>query len=262
MSVASVLAEAEEAMRAGVIKRRGIVRPIDDSELPELPPGWRWTRLGEITRAVPHAIKRGPFGSAIRKDMFVPKGFKVYEQQHAISGDFSRGSYYITEAKFAELSAFELHPKEILVSCSGTIGKVAIVPPTIEPGIINQALLKLSLHESAMLNEYFLILFPAFFMQTDTLTNLQGTLRSTTNAAAPRAWASSRISHARLESQRCTSSDAANDRYPLTMHARSWKNAATKFARHPLIRGVGGGVDIRAPLVQCCARRLSGSANT
>jgi hypothetical protein len=88
------------------------------------------------------------------------------------------------------------------------------------------------------------------------------TLRSTTNAAAPRAWASSRISHARLESQRCTSSDAANDRYPLTMHARSWKNAATKFARHPLIPGVGGGVDIRAPLVQCCARRLSGSANT
>jgi type I restriction enzyme, S subunit len=107
--------------------------------------------------------------------MFVPKGFKVYEQQHAISGDFSKGRYCITEAKFEELRAFELHPNEVLVSCSGTVGKVAIVPATIEPGIINQALLKLSLHQSALLNEYFLILFPAFFMETDTLTNLQGT---------------------------------------------------------------------------------------
>jgi hypothetical protein len=144
-------------------------------DLAELPPGWRWTRLPEVIRPVPYAIKRGPFGSAIRKDMFVPAGFKIYEQQHAISGDFTKGRYYINEAKFEELSAFELHPGEILVSCSGTVGKVAIVPKNIERGIINQALLKLSLHQSALLNEYFLILFPAFFMETETLTNLSGT---------------------------------------------------------------------------------------
>ena len=107
--------------------------------------------------------------------MFVPTGFKIYEQQHAISGDFTKGRYYINEAKFEELSAFELHPNEILVSCSGTVGKVAIVPKDIERGIINQALLKLSLHQSALLNQYFLILFPAFFMETETLTNLAGT---------------------------------------------------------------------------------------
>ena len=107
--------------------------------------------------------------------MFVSSGFKVYEQQHAISGDFSKGRYYINKSKFEELIAFELHPNEILVSCSGTVGKVAIVPTNIERGIINQALLKLSLHQSALLNEYFLILFPAFFMETDTLTNLSGT---------------------------------------------------------------------------------------
>lgn len=107
--------------------------------------------------------------------MFVSVGFKVYEQQHAISGDFTKGRYYITEAKFQELCAFELHPNEILVSCSGTVGKVAIVPADIERGVINQALLKISLHQSALLNDYFVILFPAFFMETDTLSNLQGT---------------------------------------------------------------------------------------
>lgn len=167
--------EAQMAIHSGIIRQHGLSKPDDNSGLLELPLGWRWTRLAEITRPVPYSIKRGPFGSAIRKDMFVAQGFKVYEQQHAISGDFTKGRYYITESKFEELRAFELHPNEILVSCSGTVGKVAIVPPIIERGIINQALLKLSLHQAAILNEYFLILFPAFYMETETLTNLQGT---------------------------------------------------------------------------------------
>jgi len=174
-SVDLVSKDAKKAIRDGIIRRHGLAELVDDSELPELPLNWRWSRLAEVTRPVPYAIKRGPFGSAIRKDMFVPEGFKVYEQQHAISGDFTKGRYYITPAKFEELRAFELHPNEILVSCSGTVGKVAVVPTTIERGVINQALLKLSLHQSALLNEYFIILFPAFFMETDTLTNLQGT---------------------------------------------------------------------------------------
>lgn len=174
-SVEQVRKDAKKAIRNGIIRRHGLEETLDDRDLSDLPLGWRWTRLVEVTRPVPYAIKRGPFGSAIRKDMFVLTGFKVYEQQHAISGDFTKGSYYINEAKFDELSAFELFPGEILVSCSGTVGKVAIVPTNIDRGIINQALLKLSLHQSALLNDYFLILFPAFFMETDTLTNLAGT---------------------------------------------------------------------------------------
>jgi type I restriction enzyme S subunit len=175
VSIERVSKDAKQAIRDGIIRRHGLDEATDDSDLSELPFGWRWSRLVEVTRPVQYAIKRGPFGSAIRKDMFVPTGFKVYEQQHAIYGDFTAGRYYIDQAKFDELCAFELHPGEILVSCSGTVGKVAIVPESIEPGIINQALLKLSLHQAALLNEYFLILFPAFFMETDTLTNLSGT---------------------------------------------------------------------------------------
>lgn len=174
-SIDLVASDAEKAIRRGVIRRYGITEPSDNRELPNLPVGWQWSRLCEVVNPVPYAIKRGPFGSAIRKDMFVSSGFKVYEQQHAISGDFSKGRYYINRAKFEELNAFELHPDEVLISCSGTVGKVAIVPPVIERGIINQALLKISLHQSALLNKYFLILFPAFFMETDALTNLSGT---------------------------------------------------------------------------------------
>jgi type I restriction enzyme S subunit len=71
----------------------------------------------------------------------------VYEQKHAIKNDFEIGEYFVNEEKFFELKAFELKPRDIIISCSGTIGKIAVAPHNIIPGIINQALLKISLNE-------------------------------------------------------------------------------------------------------------------
>ena len=39
---------------------------------------------------------------------------------------------------------FEIKPNDIIMSCSGTMGKVAIIPENAPKGIINQALLKLT----------------------------------------------------------------------------------------------------------------------
>jgi type I restriction enzyme S subunit len=53
--------------------------------------------------------------------------------------------YFIDEAKFNEMKRFELKTGDLIMSCSGvTLGRVAIVPDNIPPGIINQALLKLT----------------------------------------------------------------------------------------------------------------------
>lgn len=71
-------------------------------------------------------------------------GYKVYEQQHAIQDNFDIGHYYITEEKFKEMKVFSVRPNDLIVSCSGTMGRIAIVPSNVEPGIINQALLKLA----------------------------------------------------------------------------------------------------------------------
>lgn len=87
---------------------------------------------------------RGPFGGSLKKEIFVKDGFLVYEQYHAINNDFSYGRYYIDEQKFLEMKRFEVFPGELLISCSGTMGKVAIVPDNHKKGIINQALLKLT----------------------------------------------------------------------------------------------------------------------
>ncbi len=101
--------------------------------------GWATKTLGEICGFV-----RGPFGGSLKKSVFVADGFAIYEQQHAIYNQFNDIRYFINDAKFREMQRFELHPNDLIMSCSGTMGKVAVVPGNIRRGVINQALLKLT----------------------------------------------------------------------------------------------------------------------
>jgi type I restriction enzyme S subunit len=101
--------------------------------------GWVQTALGKFCEFV-----RGPFGGSLKKAIFVADGYAVYEQQHAIYDQFDDVRYYINEDKFSEMKRFELRPGDLIMSCSGTMGRVAIAPMSIRRGIINQALLKLT----------------------------------------------------------------------------------------------------------------------
>ena len=94
--------------------------------------------LGEVCKFI-----RGPFGGSLKKECFQNDGYAVYEQQHAIYGSLEF-RYFISAEKYNELQRFEVKPGDLIVSCSGTIGKVLIIPPDAPRGIINQALLKLT----------------------------------------------------------------------------------------------------------------------
>ena len=134
----------------------------------EYPKNWAVARLKEICEKNNAAIKRGPFGSSITKSMFVPKGkdtFKIYEQGNAIRKDINYGSYYITKDKFKSLRAFEVKPGDVIISCAGTIGETFIIPSKMEPGIINQALLKLTLDTSIIDKDFFLLEFKSLSSQ-------------------------------------------------------------------------------------------------
>ena len=99
---------------------------------------WVEKKLGEVCKFV-----RGPFGGALKKEIFVSSGFAVYEQSHAIYNNLKEFRYYINEEKFQELRRFAVNAGNIIMSCSGTMGKFAIIPDNFKKGVINQALLKL-----------------------------------------------------------------------------------------------------------------------
>jgi len=110
------------------------------------PYGWKQLTVNDVCAS----IVRGPFGSALKKEFFVPPSdttYKVYEQKHAIQKSSTIGTYYVTAEKYNELRRFECHSGDILMSCSGTMGELYQLPVGCERGIINQALCKFTLNE-------------------------------------------------------------------------------------------------------------------
>ena len=146
----------------------GTVKCIED-EIPfELPEGWAWARLGALAH-----YKKGPFGSSITKAMFVPESkdaIKVYEQKNAINKNDTLGNYFVTKEKYEELKGFEVFPGDIIVSCAGTIGETFVMPNSMRKGIINQALMKISLFDSSI-KDFYLIYFDC---KLKALANEQG----------------------------------------------------------------------------------------
>ena len=117
--------------------------------------------------------KKGPFGSSITKSMFVPdsnQAIKVYEQKNAIEKNAEIGRYFISQEKYKELRAFEIFPNDIIVSCAGTIGETFVMPHNMRKGIINQALMKISLYNLQIIDFYLIY----FDFRLKSLANEQG----------------------------------------------------------------------------------------
>ena len=101
-------------------------------------------------------IRRGPFGSSLKKDFFIPESdYVVYEQQNAIYDRFDT-RYNITKEKFNELRRFKLVPSDFIMSGAGTIGRISKVPEGIKQGVFNQALIRFRINDEVTDSDYFL----------------------------------------------------------------------------------------------------------
>ncbi|EQA3555485.1 restriction endonuclease subunit S [Campylobacter upsaliensis] len=147
------------------------ITPLNLSEAPfEIPNTWAWVKLGDICE-----MKKGPFGSAITKDMFIPNGnnaVKIYEQKNAIQKSETLGEYYISLEHFEKLKQFEVFENDIIVSCAGTIGEIFRIPKNAPKGIINQALMKIKLVNEEWI-PYFMIFFD-FLIKQKSQENSKG----------------------------------------------------------------------------------------
>jgi type I restriction enzyme S subunit len=159
--------EKAQLIKDKKIKKEKALPAITDEEIPyKLPEGWVWCRWVDLLDAVRYPMKRGPFGSALRKADFVESGIRVFEQYNPINNDPNWMRYFITEEKYQTMKAFTTGVGDFLISCSGaTLGRIVFLPEGIMPGIINQALLKLTLSTDVILSDYFLKLFRSEYIQ-------------------------------------------------------------------------------------------------
>ena len=95
-----------------------------------------------FSECIEHSL-RGPFGSDMKKSLYVPKNentIKVYIQINAIQKNEKLGDYYISKKYYDDkMYKFEVFPNEYIITCDGTLGK----------------LLKLKLNYNLITDQYF-----------------------------------------------------------------------------------------------------------
>lgn len=145
------LSGLDELVRARFVEMFG--RPTDKiTRYPKV-------KIGNLIKEGKASIKAGPFGSSLKKEFYVKKGFKIYGQEQVIKNDPTFGDYYINEDRFNSLKSCEVHAGDILISLVGTCGKTMIMPENFEPGIINPRLLKIAFDAEFIISIYFKYFF-------------------------------------------------------------------------------------------------------
>ena len=131
---------------------------VPNLRFPEFQGEWEKCTFDKIAQ-----YKKGPFGSALKKDIFVPQSkdtIKVYEQQNAIKKDWNLSRYYITKGYFnSHMKQFVAKAGDLIVSCAGTIGEIYELPQDAEEGVFNQALMRVQVNDEAVNKEIFITVF-------------------------------------------------------------------------------------------------------
>ena len=142
--------------------------PKNGSQFPEIrfkgfTDAWEQCKFVDLLD-LENGIRRGPFGSSLKKDSFVKKSdYAVYEQQNAIYDNYET-RYFISREKYNELIRFNIQPGDFIMSGAGTIGRISMVPDGIKKGVFNQALIRFKVNKDSVDPLYFLK-----FMQSDMM---------------------------------------------------------------------------------------------
>ncbi len=151
---------------------------VKDGELPE---SWEVSLIKELVKEDKHALKAGPFGSSLKKEFYVEKGFKIYGQEQVINDDPYFGDYYVDNNKYEELKSCRIKPFDVLISLVGTVGKVLILPEDCQEGIINPRLIKISLDTKIYLPKFFKYYFESSSVKSMYSAKTRGTTMDVLN---------------------------------------------------------------------------------
>lgn len=114
----------------------------------DIPSHWKVVPIKQICRSEKYAIKTGPFGSQLKgEDLQETGDIRVYNQRNVIDNNFSEVSSFVTSEKAKDLDSFYTLPNDLLVTSRGTIGKSAILPKSVEMGILHPCLIALRIDD-------------------------------------------------------------------------------------------------------------------
>ena len=118
-------------------------------------------------------MSTGPFGSMIKKQDHLKDGVPMLGIENIGNGKFIYGNkIFVSEEKAKELKSFKLEENDIIISRSGTIGKICSVPKEMEGALLSTNLMRVSLNENIIKTEFFIYLFQSKGIVLDQVKEL------------------------------------------------------------------------------------------
>lgn len=131
-------AKGQEPPKGWKAKYKQPKSPATTSDL-ELPFGWTWATVDIVASGRAGAIQSGPFGSQLLHSEFVREGILAIGIDNVLEGHFSLGrEHRITPSKFESLKKFEARPGDVVITVMATVGRVCVLPQTLETAIITK----------------------------------------------------------------------------------------------------------------------------
>ena len=165
-----------------VEKQQGVPEGYKLTEVGVIPEDWEVVLINDLNPSNSPAIKAGPFGSSLTKDIYVSKGYKVYGQEQVIKGDHKFGDYFIDENKYRQLRSCEVIEDDILLSLVGTVGRLLVIPSGAKRGVINPRLLRFRFDKGRVNSVFFKYLFESDSIQNNLSGSAQGGTMAVLNA--------------------------------------------------------------------------------
>lgn len=122
---------------------------------------WKNHTIDNLVGSIKTDIRTGPFGSSLNKSEHRTEGIPVLGiESIGKNGKFTyKNKIFVDHNKALELRSFAVIGGDIIISRSGTVGELCLLPEDIEHSLISTNLLKISLNKKVILPIYFCYLF-------------------------------------------------------------------------------------------------------
>lgn len=148
----------------------------------ELPKGWKWTNIAFLLSDKKKGMATGPFGTMLKKSEHQKNGVPVLGIENIGEGVFQMpNKIFVTDEKANELKNFRVKENDIIISRSGTVGEICLLPKKMENSIISTNLIRVSLNLEKINPKYFVYLFQGGKVRQQVFDLCKGSSRAFLN---------------------------------------------------------------------------------
>lgn len=128
----------------------------DVVDIPQLPDGWIWASLDEVSANEDNSITDGPFGSKLKTSHYTDEGARVIRLQNIGDGDFlDDDKVFVSLDHYRTLLKHEVFPNDIIIAALGeTLPRACMIPGAVGPAIVKADCVKFKPHPHMVVSTY------------------------------------------------------------------------------------------------------------